>query len=151
MSEIDRNTGREITCTLLLPTSDPAKSGTASAVDFDLELRLRTCFSLTFSGVPNGSQGGASDCEAGRDADASSDDDDSSEEDLSDFYVSGPRPTAWCMRWLRARRSPLDHHLLWRTTAKLEPSAWGVELHELLLNREAARVGAHHQRRVEQV
>ena len=73
-----------MTCTLLLPTSDRAKSGTASSVDFDLELRLRTCFSLTFSGVPNGNQGGASDCEAGGDADTSSDDDGSSESDADD-------------------------------------------------------------------
>ncbi|CAK0828904.1 unnamed protein product [Prorocentrum cordatum] len=55
------------------------------------------------------------------------------QEDFEDFPVSGPRSMSWCLHFLRRRHTPLDHHLMFRSTCSLKPEQWGVAEHETLL------------------
>jgi hypothetical protein len=56
------------------------------------------------------------------------------EEVFEDWPIKGPRTSLWCAQFMRRRNSCADHHLMWRTTAKLQPEQWGVAEHETLLN-----------------
>ena len=55
------------------------------------------------------------------------------EEPFGDFPVAGPRSTSWCLDFLRRRHTPTDHHLMFKTTAKLQTEQWGVQEHEQLM------------------
>ncbi|CAK0795370.1 unnamed protein product, partial [Prorocentrum cordatum] len=55
------------------------------------------------------------------------------QEEFEDFPVSGPRSMSWCLHFLRRRHTPLDHHLMFRSTCSLKPEQWGVAEHETLL------------------
>ncbi|CAK0812161.1 unnamed protein product [Prorocentrum cordatum] len=56
------------------------------------------------------------------------------QEEFEDFPVSGPRSMSWCLHFLRRRHTPLDHHLMFRSTCSLKPEQWGVVAeHETLL------------------
>ena len=55
-----------------------------------------------------------------------------SEEVFDDFPLTGPRTTSWCLRFLRRRRCPADHHMKFRTITKLPVDAWGMAEHESL-------------------
>lgn len=51
---------------------------------------------------------------------------------MSDFPVSGPRTTAWVVRFLARRGTgPEDHHRWWRSTARLSGTDWGVGEHQM--------------------
>ena len=54
------------------------------------------------------------------------------EESFEDFPLMGPRTVSWCLGFLRKRRSPSDHHILFKTVAKLQPECRGVVEHENL-------------------
>jgi len=54
------------------------------------------------------------------------------EEAFDDFPLTGPRTTAWCIQFLRRRRCPMDHHMMFRTITKLPTDAWGMSEHEHL-------------------
>eukprot|EP00929_Paragymnodinium_shiwhaense_P061827 TRINITY_DN30893_c0_g1_i1.p1 TRINITY_DN30893_c0_g1~~TRINITY_DN30893_c0_g1_i1.p1 ORF type:complete len:406 (+),score=91.50 TRINITY_DN30893_c0_g1_i1:264-1481(+) len=56
-----------------------------------------------------------------------------SEEAFEDWPISGPRTVAWCLRFLKRRHTPLDHHLAFKSSAKLQSDQWGVQEHEFLL------------------
>jgi hypothetical protein len=49
------------------------------------------------------------------------------------FPLKGPRTASWCLQFLRRRHTPSDHHLQFRTTARLQPDSWGMGEHEQLL------------------
>ena len=55
------------------------------------------------------------------------------QEDFPDFPVTGPRTAGWCLEFLRKRHNPSDHHLTFRTTARLQSDQWGVQEHEHLM------------------
>ncbi|CAK0906231.1 unnamed protein product, partial [Prorocentrum cordatum] len=55
------------------------------------------------------------------------------EEPFGDFPVAGPRSTSWCLDFLRRRHTPTDHHLMFKTTARLQMEQWGVQEHEQLM------------------
>jgi hypothetical protein len=55
------------------------------------------------------------------------------EENFDDFPLEGPRTGAWCLNFLRRRHTPTDHHLSFRTIARLQPDSWGMAEHEQLL------------------
>ncbi|CAK0890061.1 unnamed protein product, partial [Prorocentrum cordatum] len=55
------------------------------------------------------------------------------QEEFEDFPVSGPRSMSWCLHFLRRRHTPLDHHLMFRSTCSLKPEQWGVAEHATLL------------------
>ncbi|CAK0903327.1 unnamed protein product [Prorocentrum cordatum] len=55
------------------------------------------------------------------------------EEPFGDFPVAGPRSAWWCLDFLRRRRTPTDHHLMFKTTARLQSEQWGVQEHEQLM------------------
>eukprot|EP00971_Amphidinium_carterae_P084669 1675933-Amphidinium_carterae.1 len=57
----------------------------------------------------------------------------SEEEPFSDFPLAGPRTAGWCLNFLRKRHTPTDHHLFFKTTAKLQSDAWGISEHENLM------------------
>ena len=58
-----------------------------------------------------------------------------SKEEFDDFHevVPGPRSAAWCCSFLEKRHNPLDHHLFFKTTAKLQNEQWGVAHHEFCM------------------
>ena len=56
-----------------------------------------------------------------------------SEEDFDDFPITGPRSVTWCLEFLRKRHQPSDHHLMFKTAAKLQSDQWGVQEHEHLM------------------
>lgn len=58
--------------------------------------------------------------------------DECAEEAFEDFPLSGPRTASWCLRYLRTRRSPTEHHLMFRSVARLGPESWGIPEHEHL-------------------
>ena len=58
---------------------------------------------------------------------------DCEEEPFEDFPLSGPRTTGWCLGFLKRRVTPVDHHLMFRTSCKLQPDAWGMGEHEQLM------------------
>eukprot|EP00928_Gymnodinium_smaydae_P088185 TRINITY_DN72308_c0_g1_i1.p1 TRINITY_DN72308_c0_g1~~TRINITY_DN72308_c0_g1_i1.p1 ORF type:complete len:236 (-),score=25.15 TRINITY_DN72308_c0_g1_i1:17-724(-) len=53
------------------------------------------------------------------------------EEAFNDWPVKGPRTMGFCLDFTRRRHIPLDHHVLFRQIAKLNPEQWGVQEHEL--------------------
>jgi len=55
------------------------------------------------------------------------------EEIFDDFPLTGPRTAHWCMNFLRRRHTPTDHHMSFRTMARLGSDAWGMGEHEQLL------------------
>ncbi|CAK0789849.1 unnamed protein product, partial [Prorocentrum cordatum] len=55
------------------------------------------------------------------------------EEPFGDFPVAGPRSAWWCLDFLRRRHTPTDHHLMFKTTARLQSEQWGVQEHEQLM------------------
>ena len=55
------------------------------------------------------------------------------EEDFDDFPLSGPRTTSWCLTFLRRRRTPSDHHAMFKTLSKLTAESWGMAEHENLM------------------
>ena len=55
------------------------------------------------------------------------------QEEYADFPVTGPRTAGWCLRFLKKRHSPADHHALFRTMTKLPVDAWGMQEHDQLL------------------
>jgi hypothetical protein len=61
--------------------------------------------------------------------------DDTTTEEFKDWPVKGPRTAAWCVDFLTKQVGGAeDHHLLWKTQAKLNSSDWGVGEHELLMS-----------------
>ncbi|CAK0804389.1 unnamed protein product, partial [Prorocentrum cordatum] len=55
------------------------------------------------------------------------------EEPFGDFPVAGPRSTSRRLDFLRRRHTPTDHHLMFKTTARLQTEQWGVQEHEQLM------------------
>mmetsp|Transcript_102511 Transcript_102511/g.330659 ORF Transcript_102511/g.330659 Transcript_102511/m.330659 type:complete len:439 (+) Transcript_102511:461-1777(+) len=55
------------------------------------------------------------------------------EELFDDFPLTGPRTAHWCLNFLRRRHTPTDHHMSFRTMARLGSDAWGMGEHEQLL------------------
>ena len=55
------------------------------------------------------------------------------QETFLDWPLMGPRTVGWCLDFLRRRRTPTDHHLLFRQLAKLQVDQWGVQEYEFLL------------------
>ncbi|CAK0822825.1 unnamed protein product, partial [Prorocentrum cordatum] len=55
------------------------------------------------------------------------------EEPFGDFPVAGPRSAWWCLDFLRRRHTPTDHHLMFKTTARLQSEQWGAQEHEQLM------------------
>jgi hypothetical protein len=55
------------------------------------------------------------------------------EEVFDDWPLKGPRTASWCLQFLRKRHSPLDHHMNFKTVARLPSDAWGMAEHEQLL------------------
>ena len=61
--------------------------------------------------------------------------DDTTTEVFRDWPVKGPRTSAWCVDFLTKQAGGAeDHHLLWKTQAKLNSGDWGVGEHELLMS-----------------
>ena len=56
-----------------------------------------------------------------------------SQETYQDWPIRGPRTSRWCSEFMRKRNSCLDHHQLWKATAKLQTEQWAVGEHESLL------------------
>lgn len=57
---------------------------------------------------------------------------DCAEEVFDDFPLTGPRTSSWCLQFLRRRRCPVDHHMMFRTVTRLGADAWGMGEHEHL-------------------
>ena len=55
--------------------------------------------------------------------------DDCEEEAFPDFPLPGPRTSSFCFHFLRRRRTPVDHHLMFKQMARLSADAWGVQEH----------------------
>lgn len=68
----------------------------------------------------------------GRHRDFASLADDCSVEEFPDFPLAGPRTAMWCLRFLKKRRSPVDHHAFFRAVTRLGGDAWGMAEHESL-------------------
>lgn len=56
-----------------------------------------------------------------------------SEEAFGDWPVRGPRTTMWCCQFMGKRHNPLDHHLMFRSTANLQVEQWGVSEHATMM------------------
>ena len=56
------------------------------------------------------------------------------EEAFSDWPLQGPRTLKWCIEWLNSRDGGAkSHHRLWLSGEKLQPTDWGVNIHEVAL------------------